>query len=270
MQTPLLMGILNVTPDSFSDGGRYLEKDAALKQAEQLVQGGADILDIGGESTRPGAQPVSLQEELDRVIPVVEAVAKRFPVQISVDTYKPQVAKAAVEVGATILNDITAAKDIAMAQLAAEKKITIVLTHMQGTPQNMQTEPRYAEGVVTEVQRFLRSRVKALHELGVGLDKIWIDPGIGFGKTVHHNLDLLRHLEMLIGIGERLVIGTSRKSFLGGLLGEKNLPMDARNEGTLTTNLWAFSKGASVFRVHDVAGLKRVFSTWNAIRFGIS
>jgi dihydropteroate synthase len=266
--SPLVMGVLNVTPDSFSDGGQFLDLESALRHASRLVGEGADILDVGGESTRPGAPEVSLQQELDRVLPVVEAIAAEFPVQISIDTSKSAVAEQAARLGATLINDVTAGSDPAMARIGAEYDVHFILMHMRGNPRTMQSQPEYPRGVVHEVRFYLADRVRAFTEAGIGPDRIWIDPGIGFGKTLEHNLELLRDLDSFHGVAERIVVGTSRKSFLSGVLGAPGLPMEAREPGTLASNLWALTKGASVFRVHDVGAMKRALKTWEAISLG--
>jgi dihydropteroate synthase len=266
---PLVMGVLNVTPDSFSDGGRFLAKDAALSHAEKLVSEGADIVDVGGESTRPNAPPVSLQEELDRVLPVVEAIAGEFPVRISIDSSKVAVAEAAVRAGATIINDVTAGRDPEMARLGAEHDVRFILMHMRGNdPRTMQNSPEYPRGVVSEVRFYLADRVRAFAEAGIEPERIWIDPGIGFGKTPDHNLELLRGLDSFAGVAGRVVVGTSRKSFLAHILGSVGAPMEQREAGTLASNLFAYTRGASVFRVHDVGAMKRALKTWEAIAFG--
>lgn len=265
---PLVMGVLNVTPDSFSDGGEFLTPEAALRQANVMFTDGADIIDIGGESTRPGAPEVSLQEELDRVLPVVEAIASEFPVEISIDTSKPAVAEAAVRLGASIINDVTGGSDPQMARIGAEHDVGFILMHMRGNPRTMQADPEYPRGVVHEVRFYLADRVRAFAEAGIDSERIWIDPGIGFGKTAEHNLELLRDLDSFHGLAGRIVVGTSRKAFLSHILGEASLPRAAREPGTLASNLWAFTKGASVFRVHDVAAMKRALKTWEAISLG--
>lgn len=264
---PLVMGILNVTPDSFSDGGRYLSREAACQQADQLVEEGADIIDIGGESTRPGSQPVSVNLELERVIPVVAYLHGRTLVKISVDTNKPEVAEVAAKAGAHMINDITGGSE-AMARFIAAQGLEIVLMHMQGTPTTMQIAPIYAGGVVEAVRAFLGERVELFLAAGVPFERIWVDPGIGFGKTVEHNLQLLANLDRFLGLGDRLLVGTSRKSFLSvvGKTEPKDIP--AREAGTLASNLWAYQKGASVFRVHQVAELKRALRTWDALGEG--
>lgn len=259
---PLVMGILNVTPDSFSDGGKYALLDAALKHAEKMVNEGADIIDIGGESTRPGSLPISLAEEKQRVLPVIEKLAKNFKVKISVDTTKFEVAEAALALGATIINDVSGGKDIRMTSLLKDTNVSFILMHMQGIPQNMQDNPTYANGVVTDVSKFLQERVRLFMEAGVKKEQLWVDPGIGFGKTLDHNLDLLRHLSTFKDTGSRLVIGTSLKGFIGKICSEERL------SGTITSNLWAYQQGASVFRVHNVLEMKNSLKLWDAISYG--
>lgn len=262
--SPLIMGILNVTPDSFSDGGRYLAPEQAVRRAARLVRSGADIIDVGGESTRPGALPVTSQEEMERVLPVIEGIAARFDVRISIDTQKYEVAEAAVAAGARVINDVSGGQDIRLAKLAATKDLTVALMHMQGTPQTMQAHPEYPNGVVNEVKSTLEARVRAFEELGVSREKIWIDPGIGFGKTVAHNLTLLAHLGAFAELGARTLIGTSRKSFLGKVLEVPDLSMAKRESPTVATSLFAYTRGASVFRVHRVAAFRRALRLWIA------
>lgn len=266
--SPLVMGVLNVTPDSFSDGGKFLDRDQAILQAERLVLDGADIIDVGGESTRPGAAQVSAQQEMDRVLPVIEAITAELSVEISIDTSKAPVAEAAVRLGASIVNDVTAGSDPEMARLGAEHDVRFILMHMRGNPRTMQQAPEYPRGVASEVRFYLADRVRAFNEAGIGPDRLWIDPGIGFGKTLEHNLELLRDLDLFQGVAERVVVGTSRKSFLSTLIGGAGQPVEAREPGTIASNLWAFTKGASVFRVHDVAAMKRALKTWEAIANG--
>ncbi len=265
---PLIMGILNITPDSFSDGGKFMSVDAALKQTERMVKDGADIIDIGGESTRPGSLPVSLQEEKDRVLPVLEKIAKNLSVRISIDTQKFEMASEAIPLGATIINDVSGGRDIRMLSLLKDRAITYILMHMQNTPETMQENPVYPNGVVQEVKNFLRDRVRKFKESGVQPSQLWVDPGIGFGKTTQHNLDLLRHLEMFKEVGHRLVIGTSRKGFLTKVSGKDVLSENEKLSGTVTTNLWASQNGASVFRVHDVAEMKLALTLLDGIRHG--
>jgi dihydropteroate synthase len=257
-----LMGILNVTPDSFSDGGAFLQVDAALAQARTLAGEGADILDVGGESTRPGAQPVSGEEELRRVLPVLEGIAAAgVDARVSIDTSKASVARAAIVAGATIVNDVTALRgDHAMVELIADSGVECCLMHMLGEPRTMQREPSYGD-VVDEVKAFLEARLRFAVGAGVREERIMLDPGIGFGKTVAHNLELLDRLDELTALGRPLVIGTSRKGFLGRIqadaAGEAE-PMESarRLPGTIATNVLALERGASVFRVHDVAPVR--------------
>jgi dihydropteroate synthase len=245
---PLVMGVVNVTPDSFSDGGLYLDADAAVAHAEQLVDEGAGVLDVGGESTRPGAAPVSLDEELRRVVPVIERLA---PATISVDTRKAAVAEAALEAGAAIVNDVSAFRhDPAMAGVVADAGAGCCLMHMLGDdPRTMQDDPVY-DDVVSDVKAFLEERLAFAVSEGVAEEGVWLDPGVGFGKTLEHNLELLRRLDEIVAIGRPVVVGTSRKSFLGKLTGRE--PQE-RVPGTIATNVIALERGASVFRVHDVA-----------------
>lgn len=269
MHQSLFMGILNVTPDSFSDGGRFATTDSAVQWGKFLVESGANLIDVGGESTRPGADSVSVDEELRRVIPVLEKLKAQTRALLSIDTSKFEVAVQAVRAGAEVINDITGVSDIRIAELVRDKKLTICVMHMQKTPKDMQVSPYYAQGVVVEVKKFLEQKVRQLCEMGVPREKIWVDPGFGFGKTVQHNLDLLRHIKTFDGIGGRLLVGTSRKSFLGKLEPTKECPVADRESGTISSNLWAYSQGASVFRVHDVLSVKRAFQTWDAIQVGL-
>ena len=244
------MGILNVTPDSFSDGGEWFVFDEAVEHGRALVAEGADILDVGGESTRPGAAPVPVDEELRRVVPVVRAV-RETGAQISVDTMKLTVAQAAVEAGATYVNDVTAFRhDPELAGFVADRNCDCCLMHMLGEPRTMQDDPRY-DDVVDDVRAFLEQRVEFAVREGVREERIMVDPGIGFGKTLAHNLELLRRLDEITAVGFPVVIGTSRKSFLGRLTGRED-PHD-RVAATLATTVLAYERGASVFRVHDVA-----------------
>jgi dihydropteroate synthase len=244
------MGVVNVTPDSFSDGGLYLDPRAAVEHGLALAEEGAAILDVGGESTRPGAAPVSEEEELRRVLPVVEPLAAAGN-RVSIDTTKVAVARAALDAGATIVNDVSAFRfDPGLAGLVAERQAHCCLMHMLGEPRTMQEDPRY-EDVVSEVKAFLEERLDFAVGEGVPEERVWLDPGIGFGKTVGHNLELLRRLGEIVAIGRPVVVGTSRKSFLGKLAGGK--PEGERLPGTIATNVLALERGASVFRVHDVA-----------------
>jgi dihydropteroate synthase len=246
------MGIVNVTPDSFSDGGLFLDPAAAIEHGLSLAEQGAGVLDVGGESTRPGAEPVPEQEELERVIPVIEALAGAGH-KVSVDTTKLGVARAALDAGAAVVNDVSAfrfAPDLA--GLVASERAECCLMHMLGEPRSMQEDPRY-EDVVSEVKAFLEERLAFAVEAGVPEERVWLDPGIGFGKTVEHNLELLRRLDEIVAIGRPVVVGTSRKSFLGKLTGGR--PEGERLAGTIATNVVALERGASIFRVHDVAAV---------------
>jgi dihydropteroate synthase len=241
------MGVVNVTPDSFSDGGLYLQPEAAIAHGEELLAAGADILDVGGESTRPGAEPVAEAEELRRVLPVVEGLAGAT---ISIDTSKAAVAAAALDAGATIVNDVTALRgDPVMAPLCASREAKVILMHMRGAPRTMQDEPVY-DDVVATGKEFLAARVEAAVEAGVARERIWVDPGIGFGKTLGHNLELLRRQHELTDLGRPVVVGTSRKSFLGRITGRD---VAERVPATIATCVMALERGARVFRVHDVA-----------------
>jgi dihydropteroate synthase len=247
---PIVMGVVNVTPDSFSDGGLFLEPDAAVRHGEQLAADGAEILDVGGESTRPGADPVPAQEELHRVVPVVERLAVGGVARVSVDTTKLAVAEAALQAGARIVNDVSAFRfEPEMAGLVASAGAWCCVMHMLGEPRTMQEDPHY-DDVVSDVRAFLEERVAFAVAEGVPEDRIWVDPGVGFGKTVDHNLELLRRLDEIAAIGRPVVIGTSRKSFLGKITGRE---APDRLPGTIATNVIAYERGASIFRVHDVA-----------------
>lgn len=257
------MGILNVTPDSFS--GSHPSLDEALRHAERMVAEGADIIDIGGESTRPGSASVGEAEELRRTLPVIEGIRARFPIRLSIDTQKFEVAKQAIGAGASIVNDVSGGADVRMARLAAQTGADYIVMHMQGTPKTMQLAPEYPRGVVLEVHDYLKARAALLGEAGLPAANIWVDPGFGFGKTLEQNLELLKGLESFIGIGARVVVGTSRKSFLARLLGNPALSFEAREAGTLASNLFAHTRGASVFRVHCVGEFRRALSTWEAV-----
>jgi dihydropteroate synthase len=245
-----LMGVVNVTPDSFSDGGRFFDTDAAVDHGLELAKEGAAILDVGGESTRPGAAPVDPVEEQRRSVPVVERLASAGP-RVSIDTSKLEVARAALDAGATIVNDVTAFRSApALAGLVAERGVHCCLMHMLGEPRTMQRDPRY-DDVVSDVRAFLEERLAFAVSEGVPEERVWLDPGIGFGKTVEHNLELLRRLDEIVAIGRPVVIGTSRKSFLGKLTGGR--AEDERLPATIASNVLALERGASIFRVHDVA-----------------
>ena len=248
LSLPHVMGILNVTPDSFSDGGAFNSLDAALRQSEKMIQEGASIIDVGGESTRPGAAPVSIQQELDRVLPIVEAIKKRFDIVVSVDTSTTEVIRGAALLGMGLINDVRALEREGALNAAAQTDLPICLMHMKGMPQTMQDKPDYAS-VVDEVSSYLLSRVDACESAGIARSRIILDPGIGFGKTLAHNLSLLKHTELFTGMGFDVLIGLSRKTMIGEALG---LPVEERLYGTMGANASAYLKGARIFRVHDV------------------
>jgi dihydropteroate synthase len=253
------MGIVNVTPDSFSDGGLFLDPERAIAHGVELAGEGADILDVGGESTRPGAEAVDAERELERVGPVVAALAGGDGpgVDVSIDTSKAPVARAALDLGATIVNDVSALRaDPELAAVCAERGCTVILMHMQGTPRTMQEDPTY-DDVVEDVRAFLAERIEAAVDAGVDEARIWIDPGIGFGKTVEHNLELLRRLGELRSLGRPIVVGSSRKSFIGAVTGRE---VDQRLGGTVASNVLALAAGAEVFRVHDVREVGRALT----------
>ena len=260
LSQPLVMGIVNVTPDSFSDGGLHLQRDAALAHAHKLIAEGADILDIGGESTRPGAQPVSIQQELDRVMPVIEGL-KGVPVPVSIDTCKPEVMLAAIAAGAQMVNDINALQDPAAMNAVAAGRVSVCLMHKQGDPQTMQQQPQYQD-VVTEVSAFLCERVAAAKAAGVGHDRIVIDPGFGFGKTLAHNLSLLQELKQLTELGVPILAGLSRKSMLGALTGRDT---GQRLPASIAAGLIAVQRGANILRVHDVGATVDALKVLNAV-----
>ncbi len=261
----VVMGIVNVTPDSFSDGGKYFDPSRAVAHGEQMARDGADIVDIGGESTRPGARPVSADEEISRVLPVIRGLRAKISLPISIDTTKSEVARAALDEGADVVNDISALGfDPAMAPLVAREKAPIVLMHIQGTPRTMQQNPFY-ENVVEEVKEFLRRRVQFALAAGVEADKIIVDPGIGFGKNIEHNLALLRGLGALADLGRPILVGTSRKTFIGKLL---DAAPEERLEGSLAAAVAAALAGANIVRVHDVKEAARAVRVADALRFG--
>jgi dihydropteroate synthase len=263
LMTPKLMGVVNVTPDSFSDGGRYLDADAAIAHGEELAREGAEILDVGGESTRPGAAAVGSDEELARTEPVVAALAGTATV--SIDTSKAAVAEAALDAGASIVNDVTALRgDPQIGALCAERGAGLVLMHMQGTPRTMQVNPVY-DDVVDDVKAFLAERLELAVGAGVDEQRVWLDPGIGFGKALEHNLELLSRLGELRGLGRPLVVGTSRKSFIGKIDGSG---VDERLGGTIASSVFAAAEGATVLRVHDVAEVAQALTVAEAILTG--
>ena len=258
----LLMGTINVTPDSFSDGGHFYKTDQAIKQGELLASDGADILDVGGESTRPFSDPLNIEEELLRVIPVVSELVKRTSLPISIDTYKGQVAKAALDAGATMINDISGLRyDPELVKLAATWRVPLVLMHMQGSPGTMQLDPRYGS-LFSEIIGFLEERIQFACEAGVSREQIIVDPGIGFGKTVQHNLLLVKHLDSLTTLHRPILLGTSRKSFIGVVLDKE---VTEREPGTWATVCAGIIKGAHILRVHEVSICRQMADMVDAI-----
>ncbi len=258
------MGILNVTPDSFSDGGRYFEPDAALRHGLELVEQGADLLDIGGESTRPGSDAVSAEEEWRRIGTVIRDLAAKVDVPLSIDTMKATVAAKAIDAGASLVNDVSGVRDPAMVRAVAERKAGVVVMHMAGNPKTMQEHPHYAD-VVREVGAFLTDRIRTLEVAGVRSDAIAVDPGVGFGKTPDHNLTILGHLDRIVDLGHPVVVGVSRKSFLEKFGG---LGPGERLSGSLAAATFAVTKGAQVVRVHDVRETVRAVRVTDALRRG--
>jgi dihydropteroate synthase len=250
-----LMGILNVTPDSFSDGGEFFQVEDAVKQGIRMAKEGADIIDVGGESTRPESDPVTIEEELSRVIPVIEALSKQVNIPISIDTYKSQVAKKALHAGAEMINDISALRfDPQMKKIAAEYQVPTVLMHIKGTPKNMQKNPYY-DDVITEITEYLKESIEIAENAGIDREKIIIDPGIGFGKRLEDNLNILKNLKKFSILDCPIMVGPSRKSFIGKIL---DLPVEERLEGSLAALAVSIMKGANIVRVHDVKESKRV------------
>jgi dihydropteroate synthase len=261
VERPRIMGIVNVTPDSFSDGGEFLDPERAIAHGRELAEEGADILDVGGESTRPGAKAVDAAEELGRVMPVVGALANDG-LKVSIDTSKTDVARAALDAGASMVNDVTALRaDPELAALCAERDCEVVLMHMLGDPRTMQENPVY-EDVVDDIKVFLAERIEFATAAGIDWERIWIDPGIGFGKTVEHNLDLHRRLAELAELGRPVAFGSSRKSFIGKLTGAG---VDQRLGGTIASNVIAYANGARMLRVHDVAPMHEALTVADAI-----
>ena len=262
LSVPRVMGVLNVTPDSFSDGGCHGSVAAALHHVERMVAEGADIVDVGGESTRPGAAAVSAAQELDRVIPVVEAIRARFDVWLSVDTSKPAVMRAAVAAGADLLNDVRALREAGALETAAQLHVPVVLMHMQGEPRTMQTQPRYGD-VVDEVKEFLTERVAACLEAGVSRRQLIVDVGFGFGKALGHNLSLFKHLGAFADLGLPMLVGVSRKSMIGAVL---QRPVEERLVGSVALALLAVWEGAAIVRVHDVGPTVEALRVAQAVR----
>jgi dihydropteroate synthase len=261
---PVLIGVLNVTPDSFSDGGEFFRAEPAVSHAEKMFDEGAQVIDVGGESTRPGSDPVSPEEELRRVLPVIQGILSARPDSIvSIDTYRSSIAEAALDAGARAVNDVTALGDPRMAGLMAERGCPIILMHMLGEPKSMQQDPRY-EDVVREVRDFLAERAERAIRAGVELENIILDPGIGFGKALEHNLKLLKRLDSLVELGFPVLVGVSRKSFLGKITGCED--PKSRLFGTMAANVLAYERGANLFRVHEVRANKEALAVAAAIR----
>jgi dihydropteroate synthase len=262
-QRTYIMGILNVTPDSFSDGGVYFHKEKAVEHALRMQEDGADIIDIGGESTRPGAKAVTLKEEIKRVVPVIEALAKKVSIPISIDTYKAAVADAAISAGASIINDISGLRfDKRMPQVAARHQTPVVIMHIKGTPKNMQKNPSY-KALIPEIVDYLTESIAIARDAGIPDEMIIIDPGIGFGKTLEHNLEIINRLHEFKGFEKPILIGPSRKSFIGKTLG--GLPAEERVEGTASAVAIGIFNGANIIRVHDVKAMCRVAKVADAV-----
>lgn len=260
---PVVMGILNITPDSFSDGGLFVSVESALRQAQQMSDDGASILDIGGESTRPGAQPVSVQQELDRVIPVIEAIRKEMATAISIDTSKPEVMRAAIKAGADIINDVCALQLEGALDAAVELKVPVCLMHMKGEPRTMQANPQYGN-VIEEVKQFLLNRADVCVAAGIAKENIWIDPGFGFGKSVEHNLQLINAVDQFVETGFPVLVGVSRKSTIGKLLDDR--PVEGRLAGSLALTMASLQKGARIIRTHDVLETMDAVRIFRALR----
>jgi dihydropteroate synthase len=257
-----LMGILNVTPDSFSDGGEFFKYDDAVKQGIRMAEEGADIIDVGGESTRPGSDPIIIEEELSRVIPVIESLSKEIDIPISIDTYKSEIARKALDAGAEMINDISALRfDPKMKEVAKEYQAPIVLMHIKGTPKNMQKNPYY-DDVITEITEYLKESIEIAEKAGIDREKIIIDPGIGFGKRLEDNLNILKNLKKFSILDCPILVGPSRKSFIGKIL---DLPVEERLEGSLAALAVSIMNGANIVRVHDVKESKRVADLVDAV-----
>jgi dihydropteroate synthase len=260
LSRPLVMGIVNATPDSFSDGGLHLSRDAAIVHAHQLIAEGADIIDIGGESTRPGAAPVSTQQELDRVLPIIEGLCG-IAVPISIDTFKPEVMRAAIALGCSMVNDVNALQNEAAMRAVAQSNVAVCLMHKQGDPQTMQAQPQY-KSVLAEVSQFLHERIAAAEAAGIDFKRLIIDPGFGFGKSVTHNFSLLANLSELAELGVPVLAGLSRKSMLGAVTGQE---VDQRLSASVAAALIAVQRGASIVRVHDVRATVDALKIWHAV-----
>jgi len=261
-----IMGILNITTDSFYDGGKYISVDKAVKHALKMADEGADIIDIGGESTRPGAEPISVDEELKRVIPVIENLSKKLSIPISIDTYKAKVAEEAINAGATIINDISGLRfDPLMPEVASKYKVPIIVMHIKGTPKDMQKNPQY-DALIPEITEYLRGSIVLAKQAGVDENMIIIDPGIGFGKLLEHNLQIIKNLREFTQLGKPILIGVSRKSFIGKILNDE--PPSERLEGTASSVAISVINGANIVRVHDVGFMSKVVKVADAIKFG--
>ncbi|GAB4511030.1 MAG: dihydropteroate synthase [Sulfuricaulis sp.] len=261
LSRPAVMGILNITPDSFSDGGVFLSPEKAIAQALRMAEEGADIIDIGGESTRPGARSVSAQEEIERVLPVVKALRAQIHLPVSIDTSKPEVMRAAVKAGAGMINDVRALREPGALETAAQLEVPVCLMHMQGEPRTMQNAPRYAD-VVAEVRDFLKQRLEACINAGIPASRLVIDPGFGFGKTLEHNIELLRGLKQLKTLDAPVLVGLSRKSMIGKALG---LPVEQRLHASVALAVMALQQGARIVRVHDVGPTVEALRMWSAV-----
>lgn len=260
-----IVGILNVTPDSFSDGGKFYKIGDAIRHTEKLISEGADIIDVGGESSRPGSVVISEEEEIKRVVPVIQEIKKRFPkIPVSVDTHKSVVALKAIETGAEIVNDIYGLRwqDGRLADIVAENDVLVIIMHMKGTPQDMQKNPQYND-VISEIYKFFKERLKFAKSKGIKKEKIILDPGIGFGKTLQHNLLIMKNLSKFKKLGLPIMVGPSRKSFIDGLL---NVDVSNRLEGTIAASFNCVLNGVDYLRVHDVLSVKRAITVWNAIK----
>lgn len=263
-QRTYIMGILNVTPDSFSDGGRYFDETSATNKALHIVEDGADIIDIGGESTRPGSEPVPVEEELRRILPVIKSIAGKIKIPVSIDTYKSEIAKRALDAGASMVNDISGLRfDPEMAKVVSDYKVPVVIMHIKGTPKNMQQKPVY-DALIPEILEYLRQSITIAGEAGISDDIIIIDPGLGFGKTFEHNLEIIHNLHEFTLLGKPILIGPSRKAFIGEILGD--VPPDERLEGTAAATAISIMNGANIVRVHNVKEMARVARVADAIK----
>ena len=256
------MGVLNTTPDSFSDGGKYLNLDNAVTQAQRMISDGADIIDVGGESTRPGANPVPLVDEIDRVIPVIDALNSSAKVNLSIDTSKPKVMELAVERGANLINDVCALSMPGAMEVASSLDVDVCLMHMQGSPRSMQSNPTYAD-VVDDIKQFFDKRINACVNAGMSADRIILDPGFGFGKTLEHNIEILKRFNEFDSFGLRTLAGLSRKSMIGAMLG--NRETDGRVVGSVIGSIIALNNGADIVRVHDVLETKDAIDIWSIV-----